>query len=78
MNDRTLIISDTDRRRLEALIDSARADSRVPEDYLAPLEAELGRARIVPAVMQNNAGIVGAAMSAVPADHGGRPAAVPT
>ena len=49
MNDRTLIISDTDRRRLEALIDSARADSRVPEDYLAPLEAELGRARIVPA-----------------------------
>ena len=36
------------------------------------------RARIVPAAMQNNAGIVGAAMSAVPAGHGGRPAVVPT
>jgi polyphosphate glucokinase len=46
-------------------------------DKFIPLLSNV-RARIVPAVMQNNAGIVGAAMSAVPADHGGRPAAVPT
>ncbi len=49
MKERTLIISHADRERLEALIDSARMDSRVREDYLAALEAELGRARIVPA-----------------------------
>src|SRR3712207_160521 len=49
MKKRTLIISDADRQRLEALIDSARMDSRVREDYLAALEAELGRARVVPA-----------------------------
>jgi polyphosphate glucokinase len=46
-------------------------------DKFIPLLSNV-RARIVPAVMQNNAGIVGAAMSVVPADHGGRPAAVPT
>jgi regulator of nucleoside diphosphate kinase len=49
MKKRTLIISHADRERLEALIDSARTDSRVREDYLAALEAELGRARVVPA-----------------------------
>jgi regulator of nucleoside diphosphate kinase len=45
----TLIISHADRERLEALIDSARMDSRVREDYLAALEGELSRARVVPA-----------------------------
>ncbi len=49
MKNRTLIISDADRQRLEALIESARADARVREDYLAALEAELRRARVVPA-----------------------------
>ena len=49
MKKRTLIISGADRQRLEALIDSARADSRVREDYLTALEAELRRARVVPA-----------------------------
>jgi regulator of nucleoside diphosphate kinase len=49
MKKRTLIISHADRKRLEALIDSARMDSRVREDYLAALEGELGRARVVPA-----------------------------
>lgn len=44
-----LIISDTDRQQLEALIDTARTDARVREDYLAALEAELQRARVVPA-----------------------------
>src|SRR4051794_6314635 len=49
MKERTLIISHADRERLEALIDSARMDSRVREDYLAALEGELSRARVVPA-----------------------------
>ncbi|HXG09202.1 MAG TPA: nucleoside diphosphate kinase regulator [Gemmataceae bacterium] len=49
MKKRTLIISEADRQRLEALIDWARMDSRVREDYLAALEAELGRACVVPA-----------------------------
>src|SRR6478672_9169280 len=49
MKKRTLVISHVDRERLEALIDASRMDSRVREDYLAPLEAELSRARIVPA-----------------------------
>lgn len=49
MKKRTLIISRADRERLEALIDSARMDSRVREDYLAALEGELSRARVVPA-----------------------------
>jgi regulator of nucleoside diphosphate kinase len=49
MKKRTLIISNVDRERLEALIDATRMDSRVREDYLAPLETELSRARIVPA-----------------------------
>src|SRR5918911_524129 len=49
MKKRTLIISRADRERLEELIDSARMDSRVREDYLAAVEGELTRARIVPA-----------------------------
>ncbi len=49
MTQRTLIISVADRRRLKALIDSARADCRVREDYLTALEAEVRRARVVPA-----------------------------
>ena len=49
MKKRTLIISHADRERLEALIDSARMDSRVREDYLTALEGELSRARVVPA-----------------------------
>lgn len=49
MKKRTLIISHEDREGLEALIDWARMDSRVREDYLAALEAELARARVVPA-----------------------------
>jgi len=43
-----LIVSDADRKRLEALIDSARIDCRVREDHLTALEAELGRARVIP------------------------------
>lgn len=46
---RTLIISDTDHRRLEAILESARMDSRVRESSLKALEIELGRARVVPA-----------------------------
>src|ERR1043166_4349479 len=49
MQKRTLIISHADRERLEALIESARMDSRVREDYLAALEGELRLARVVPA-----------------------------
>lgn len=48
MKTRTLIFSDADHRRLKALIDAARADARDREDYLASLEAELSRARVVP------------------------------
>jgi regulator of nucleoside diphosphate kinase len=44
-----LIISQADRERLEAIIDLARMDSGVREDYLAALEGELSRARVVPA-----------------------------
>jgi regulator of nucleoside diphosphate kinase len=49
MMKRPLIISEADCHRLESLIDSARMDSRVREDYLASLQGELRRARIVPA-----------------------------
>ena len=49
MKKRPLIISIEDRDRLVALLDSARMDSRVREDYLAALEGELSRARVVPA-----------------------------
>ncbi|HEY8505611.1 MAG TPA: nucleoside diphosphate kinase regulator [Gemmataceae bacterium] len=46
---RTLIISDVDHKRLSALITSARNGSQVRPDYLDALEAELGRAQVVPA-----------------------------
>lgn len=49
MEKRTLIISDTDRHRLEKLIDAAYLDPLVRESSLAALETELERARIVPA-----------------------------
>ena len=49
MKKRTLIICRADRERLEALIDAARMGCRVREDYLAALEGELSRARVVPA-----------------------------
>jgi regulator of nucleoside diphosphate kinase len=49
MKKRNLIISDADRERLESLIDMARMDSRVREEYLRALEAELGRARVLTA-----------------------------
>src|SRR4051812_43327926 len=48
MKKRALIISHADRKRLEALIDSARMGSREREEYLAALEGELSRARVVP------------------------------
>jgi regulator of nucleoside diphosphate kinase len=48
MEKRALIISDADRHRLEAVLDSARLDPLVREGSLADLEAELERARVVP------------------------------
>ncbi len=48
MKTRTITISETDRRRLVALIDAARKNARVREDDLAALGAELRRARVVP------------------------------
>lgn len=49
MKKRPLIISHEDRARLNELINSARTDPRVREDYLAALEGELSRARVVSA-----------------------------
>lgn len=49
MMKRMLIISDHDHHRLQALLDSARLDSGVRQDYLVALETELRRAKIVPA-----------------------------
>src|SRR3954454_22346117 len=49
MKKRPLIISDVDHGNLSALIASSREDTSVREAYLAALEVELGRARIVPA-----------------------------
>ena len=48
MKKRPLIISRTDRQRLESLISAARMDFRVRPEYLAALEAELQQARVVP------------------------------
>jgi regulator of nucleoside diphosphate kinase len=48
MKNRTLIVSEADYQRLEALIDSARTDPRVRKDDLTALEGELRRARVVP------------------------------
>jgi regulator of nucleoside diphosphate kinase len=49
MKRRKLIISDADHQRLVALADSARLDSRIPEHNILALEAELARARVLPA-----------------------------
>lgn len=49
MEKRTLIISAEDRARLEALIETARLDPHVREEYLIALEGELNRASVVPA-----------------------------
>jgi regulator of nucleoside diphosphate kinase len=47
----TLIVSDADRQRLAALLDSARLDRRVRAEYIAALETELARAHVVPSAM---------------------------
>src|SRR4051794_14578754 len=47
MKKRSLVLSDVDRQRLGVLLDSLRSDSRAR----AALEAELRRARVVPAGM---------------------------
>ncbi len=48
MKKRTRIISETDRERLAALIESARQGASAREEQLVALEGELGRARAVP------------------------------
>lgn len=48
MQNRTIILSDTDCQRLKALVESARYDSSLRQDYLDDLEGELKRARVVP------------------------------
>lgn len=48
MKNRTILMSDADHQRLEALIESARHDASLREDYLDALEAELKQARVVP------------------------------
>jgi regulator of nucleoside diphosphate kinase len=45
---RTIIVSDADHQRLEALIESARYDASLREDYLDALQGELKRAHVVP------------------------------
>ena len=45
---RRIIITDTDRRLLERLIESARIDNGGREDSLNAVERELKRARIIP------------------------------
>jgi regulator of nucleoside diphosphate kinase len=48
MQNRTIIISDADHQRLEALIESVRYNASLREDYLDALDGELKRARVVP------------------------------
>ncbi len=48
MKNRTIIMSEADHERLEALIESARYSASLREDYLDALEGELRRARVVP------------------------------
>jgi regulator of nucleoside diphosphate kinase len=48
MQNRTIIISDVDHQRLEALVESARHDASLHQEYLDALEGELERAHIVP------------------------------
>jgi regulator of nucleoside diphosphate kinase len=45
---RTIILSEVDHKRLTALIDSAISGPGGGEDYLAALEGELDRARVLP------------------------------
>lgn len=48
MKNRTIVLSDVDHERLETLIESARYDASLREDYLDALEGELMRAQVVP------------------------------
>ncbi|HEY7153823.1 MAG TPA: nucleoside diphosphate kinase regulator [Gemmataceae bacterium] len=48
MRNRAIILSDVDYQRLEALVESARYDASLHQDYLDALEGELKRAQIVP------------------------------
>jgi regulator of nucleoside diphosphate kinase len=48
MKNRSILMSDADHKRLEALIESARHDASPREDYLSALEGELKRAQVVP------------------------------
>jgi regulator of nucleoside diphosphate kinase len=48
MKNRPIIMSEADHERLEALIESVRYSASLREDYLAALEGELRRARVVP------------------------------
>jgi regulator of nucleoside diphosphate kinase len=48
MQNRTIIISDADHQRLEALIESVRYNASLREAYLDALDGELKRARVVP------------------------------
>jgi regulator of nucleoside diphosphate kinase len=48
MKTRTILISDVDHQRLEALIESVRRNGNFREDYLGALVGELKRARVVP------------------------------
>ena len=48
MQNRPIIISDADRHRLEAMLESVRDNASLRVDSLAALEGELKRARVVP------------------------------
>jgi regulator of nucleoside diphosphate kinase len=48
MQTRTILISDADHQRLEALIESIRYNASLRDDYLDALEGELKRAQVVP------------------------------
>ena len=48
MQNRTILISDADHQRLQALIESVRYNASLRDDDLAALEGELKRARVVP------------------------------
>ena len=49
MSKQPIVISSTDKYELQALLDSARLDRRIPLDSLTVLERELTRAEVVPA-----------------------------
>ncbi len=48
MQNRTILLSDVDHQRLEALVESAHYDASLHQEYLDALEGELRRAQIVP------------------------------